>query len=927
MSEKKKKLGLLVRTLTGLGAIAAGGASTIPALVLLAETGKDILKGEATKQISDLINKMLGLEELDNLTFVFAKSVRETLEYIESQWHDAGGKELLIHLKTSFADDKISIEPEERYEEELLNNFLTKTTDEALAEVEIALDETVQLWEINEGAQFAAFFKREFTTQLKKRFKHNVTHTQSAAFELVLNKLDGVHTKIDGLQQILLTKRIGAEEVKIEGLKKLTNIPPIDLDNVVGRENELIDLREMLMSSSTVSLVNGMGGIGKTTLATVYVYTFQQEYKHIAWISLLNKDEDRHEAAQLGEEEKRKRSMDALKSGFGDRFFLEKLGLQINQIREEEFLKTILDAVRRIQDGPSLLVIDNADKYLAAIHKLLPTPPEWQVLVTSRHQIPRFKELKLDFLSPENAVKLFKKYCTRITDNDLIDILLEQVEYHTLTIEILAKAAQRNHSTIEELQDALKNDLQAKVYTDHSEDQIDRVFSYLNSIFRLDGLNENEQWLAKHFCLLPHDFHHFDKLLELFGLEKQEAKSLLSSVLEDLYERGWLLKEGDDQYRMHRLISEVVKNRLEPKFEEVEDMVGRLGDLLVGERERYDFTNPFSWVPYGEAFGEYFGLLASRKLSFLYNELGLIIGNIALQLDKAVEYYKKALKIDLEVHGEKHSNIANSYNNIGEAWRKKGNYHKTIEYCEKALKLNLELHGEKNHNVAINYSILGLAYYHKGDNRNAMIKLKKALEIDLSIVGDKHPNIATRYNNISLVLSAEGKHREAITYLEKSLTLEQKNDNHSPFLANIYTNLGANWCDVKEYDKAIEYHEKALQINLEVFGEKSTHTALSYHDLGVDLTAKHKFGEALEYHNKALYISLEISGEMHPNVATSYYYMGFVWYGKGRYNKAVKHFEKSLAIYRNLFEEDHTNVQTVLKYLIHAKEKAEKSGE
>ena len=62
-------------------------------------------------------------------------------------------------------------------------------------------------------------------------------------------------------------------------------IPQIEEDEIEGRSDELKKLHNLLANEKKVVVVNAMGGIGKTTLASVYATKYESEYKHIAWIN------------------------------------------------------------------------------------------------------------------------------------------------------------------------------------------------------------------------------------------------------------------------------------------------------------------------------------------------------------------------------------------------------------------------------------------------------------------------------------------------------------------------------------------------------------------------------------------------------------------------------------------------------------------
>jgi tetratricopeptide (TPR) repeat protein len=94
------------------------------------------------------------------------------------------------------------------------------------------------------------------------------------------------------------------------------------------------------------------------------------------------------------------------------------------------------------------------------------------------------------------------------------------------------------------------------------------------------------------------------------------------------------------------------------------------------------------------------------KNSLYLNNFGSILNNLG-DHKKAIEYFTKALDIDLVVYGDKHPKVAIRYNNLGSAWGDLGEHKKAIEYYTKALDIDLVVYGDKHPKVAIRYNNLG----------------------------------------------------------------------------------------------------------------------------------------------------------------------------------------------------------------------------
>lgn len=137
-------------------------------------------------------------------------------------------------------------------------------------------------------------------------------------------------------------------------------------------------------------------------------------------------------------------------------------------------------------------------------------------------------------------------------------------------------------------------------------------------------------------------------------------------------------------------------------------------------------------------------------IGVLLNDLGLTYRALG-DAYKAIEYYEKALEIDLKVFGDQHPKIAIRYNNLGGAYRGLGDALKAIKYYEKALEIDLNVFGDQHPSVAIRYNNLGGAYIDLGDAFKAIEYCEKALGILTAVYGKNHPSTQTVNANLEII--------------------------------------------------------------------------------------------------------------------------------------------------------------------------------
>ncbi|MFQ5770710.1 MAG: tetratricopeptide repeat protein, partial [bacterium] len=165
---------------------------------------------------------------------------------------------------------------------------------------------------------------------------------------------------------------------------------------------------------------------------------------------------------------------------------------------------------------------------------------------------------------------------------------------------------------------------------------------------------------------------------------------------------------------------------------------------------------------------------------------------------------------------------------------------------------------------------LGLAYQQTGDLDSAEEKLRKAQNLAPSDPGMNY--------YLGNLLFLRKKMEEAIKFLNKSL---QRAPEKAPVRAITLSTLAAAYDEMGEYEKSLEYYQKALQI------DPDNATILNNYSYSLSERGE-RLEEALEMVNKAL--------EVEPENGAFLDTIGWVYYKLGDYKKALEYIKKSIAV-------------------------------
>ncbi len=277
------------------------------------------------------------------------------------------------------------------------------------------------------------------------------------------------------------------------------------------------------------------------------------------------------------------------------------------------------------------------------------------------------------------------------------------------------------------------------------------------------------------------------------------------------------------------------------------------------------------------------------KISDLQNNLGVNYGYMG-ELNKALNFHKESLQSRIDFFGPNNSKVGQSYLNIGYINYQKGNIKKAIIDFEKALSIWVEIYGEDHYMCANIYNNIGIIQHFLGDEINSINSLEKALEIRLKAKEFNNDMLlATTYQNLALPLQTLGDYEKAIPYMERSLILQiraMKTENH-PEIAATYTNLGSSYTQIGELDKALIYLEKALMIQKKL-SPNHHHLAITIGSLAAIKHEQKNYEKAAEFYQDALEIILHITDSVHVDAVNILSNLSSCYIESGSYDKAYE---------------------------------------
>ncbi len=645
---------------------------------------------------------------------------------------------------------------------------------------------------------------------------------------------------------------------------KLLPTPSITPKKIfLGRDNVLAEIENNFKNGENVQFLHGIGGIGKTQIAKQYAKRHKNDYDTIIYATYngsLKSTIISESPFTLEPEMARFTMSDGSKES------------------DDDFFKRKLDKIKKISGGSTLIVIDNFDTISDEdLHEFV--SGDYHVLVTTRNDFSRlFPTVKIDAIESMAELKeiFMQNYGGYDVEDDdpYLEELIELVNRHTYTVELLAQHMENSGQTPEEMLLSLKKEgilsLSEEVAGENMKKQV--AYENLLKMFKLFSLSEEEKNVLMYLSFMP---------IEGVNVRSFRVWSDLDStkLIKDLETKSWIIKNTEG-IALHPIIREVVKHEIKATEENCGEFIARFTDTIEDKKTwGMKKSEKDKLAVITRAILERFDTVTNKTADFYYHAQSLF--SFAVDADFAEMLAKKIYDFHLETKGENSFETARSAFKIGWIY-------------------SYDNHFENAHEKSLHW---------------LSIADKAFSQITLTTSDEKSRHTMTKTNLSKQYMVKYSRTKEekdfeiAKSYVEDSISHAiasfSPGEFHYGKIAGGYLQLVELLIAGERYnDECLEYIEKAIQILLTLFDESHVDIVYSNRLKATVLYKLGRYEEAKSFAQRSSDGYNECVGMRHPTTYLAHLLLGDICFALDEYREAADAYETAKQSAESIYSPD-----------------------
>ena len=257
----------------------------------------------------------------------------------------------------------------------------------------------------------------------------------------------------------------------------------------------------------------------------------------------------------------------------------------------------------------------------------------------------------------------------------------------------------------------------------------------------------------------------------------------------------------------------------------------------------------------------------------------------------------KSINHNAAIQGEHHNrspgvdfeDLARSYDKIGVSQRRIGDYNEAIKSHQQAITEREKSHGDHVDTV-FSLTNIGCVHFKMNNEIEAAKSFRSALELRKKLGVYDHEDTADIYHTLGENYLTLGNYEKALEAHLQALELQRKHLGDHPKTAESLNGVGTVYYKMGEHQSARETFHNVVDVTRKMLG-KHEQTASSCYNLALNYLAMGSYPEALEFCQQALSMRLELSDKPMDEVA-SFYTLGRISFKMGDKESAIEAFQK-----------------------------------
>lgn len=452
--------------------------------------------------------------------------------------------------------------------------------------------------------------------------------------------------------------------------------------------------------------------------------------------------------------------------------------------------------------------------------------------------------------------------------------------------------------------------------------EVEKIPREINNLLtsRIDRLSRPTQALLRTAAILGREFDtgflyklYKKASIKIYRNLNKADQNLYSGFLHSLNEavEHQILYQVNDRRYIFRY-SLVQENLYDLQLKEYLRIIHKLAAEILLNNEKHSFN--LGSLYFETAFHYEKGELWEAALDF-YQKSGDYYFK-CFKAKSAIEAYQKGLNLQEKQELKFSPDKADLLCKAGNACEELGNFKEAISCFEQALSIRIKIYNERNKKLLDTRYSLGHNYTLNGDYQKALEQLDFLSAIEEFLKVEDPEFLAKVWQALSETWEEKGNYQKALDYGNKSLELRKKHFGVKNYnTAEAMENLAMIHKILDHTEKSEKLYLEALRIKEKTKGKKSLEVATTLNNIGALYEFTEKYDESLRYFENSLAIYRKFYGQHHYSSAIVYNNLGVIQENQKMFTKAVSSYKKSINIFKEFLPANHPNLAVLYSNL------------